>query len=420
MKVCVIGAGAAGLCAIRHALAFGCEVVAFEQSDKIGGTWVYSEATGKDKHGNNIHSSMYKGLHTNLPKELMSFPDFPFPPHEKSFLPAKDIDDYLNLYAGSFKLRDHIKFEHHVIRVRPIEDGKAWEVIVLDFPRRKYEKLVFDGILVCNGHFSTPSFPNYQDSKKFMGRKMHSHDYRMPNRFTGKKVLIVGAGPSGVDITQEIAQFADKVLWSNHSSASKRFQASNIIDKPDVARLIEEGAAFVDGSIESFDEIVYCTGYKYTFPFLSVDCGVFCDDNYVRPLYKHCLSCNNPRMGLIGLPFYVCPFQMFDLQIRFCLTFMTGRSDLPSKDEMLRDTEWEMNGRWLRGLKRSKAHSMGTGYQDQYFAELASGAGVAPVKPVVLKMFDVNKRNQAMDFANYRRYTFRAFDDESFETFISP
>lgn len=420
MKVCVIGAGAAGLCAIKQSLSFDCEVIAFEQGDKIGGTWVYTDKTGKDRHGNEIHSSMYRGLHTNLPKEIMGFPDFPFPPHEKSFLPAKDVDDYMNLYADSYKLRDHIRFEHHVIRVRPMADGKTWEVIVLNFRRAKYEKFIFDVVLVCNGHFSTPSHPNYEDSDKFDGRIIHSHDYRTPNQFVGKKVLIVGAGPSGVDIAQEVTQCADKVFWSNHSKAPRRIQAPNIVEKTDVARLIKQGAVFADGSMENFDEIINCTGYKFTFPFLSVDCGVFCDDNYVRQLYKHCISCNSPSLAIIGLPFLTCPFQMFDLQIRFCLTFMTGRKELPSKDEMLEDTARDMGGRWQRGLTKTKAHSMGTSYQDQYYADLASTAGVDPVKPVVLKMFDENKRIQAMDFANYRNYIYRALDDETFKSLLMP
>lgn len=418
----MIGAGAAGLCAIRHCLStdFNCEVIAFEKTDQIGGTWVYSDATGRDKNGSEIHSSMYRGLHTNLPKELMSFPDFAFPPNEKSFLPGRDVDDYLKLYAASFKLSDHIRFEHHVIRVRPLADGKEWELIVLNYRRGKYETFIFDAVLVCNGHLSTPSHPNYQDSGKFQGGKLHSHDYRTPNQYVGKKVLIVGGGHSGVDITKEIAQFADRVFWSNHSTAPKRIQAHNVVEKTDVAKLTEQGAVFADGSMENFDEIVNCTGYKYTFPFLSVDCGVCCDDNYVRPLYKHCLSCSNPSLGIIGLPFYVCPFQMFDLQIRFCLTFMTRRKELPSKDEMLQDTAREMNGRWQRGLRNNKAHSMGTGYQDQYFSDLASTSGVDPIKPVVLKMYEANKSNQAIDLGKYRNYMFRVLDDESFKAFLSP
>lgn len=62
MKIAVIGAGAAGLCAIRHAIEqnFHCEC--FEQTDKVGGTWNYSERIGTDENGLPVHSSMYKGL----------------------------------------------------------------------------------------------------------------------------------------------------------------------------------------------------------------------------------------------------------------------------------------------------------------------------------------------------------------------
>lgn len=71
MKLCIIGAGAAGLCAARWSIEFGCEVTVFEQTNEIGGTWVYNEEVGRDKNGLDVHSSMYKGLHTNLPKEIM-------------------------------------------------------------------------------------------------------------------------------------------------------------------------------------------------------------------------------------------------------------------------------------------------------------------------------------------------------------
>lgn len=51
MKLCIIGAGAAGLCAVNHGAQFGCEVTAFEQTDDIGGTWVYTDEVGKIRMG---------------------------------------------------------------------------------------------------------------------------------------------------------------------------------------------------------------------------------------------------------------------------------------------------------------------------------------------------------------------------------
>ena len=71
-SVCIIGAGAAGLCALRHfttkihlenenkkVLVFN-PVVCFEQTDQIGGTWVYNEQVGTAE--NPVHSSMYRDM----------------------------------------------------------------------------------------------------------------------------------------------------------------------------------------------------------------------------------------------------------------------------------------------------------------------------------------------------------------------
>lgn len=62
MKIAVIGAGAAGLCAIRHAIEKGFICDCFEQTNKIGGTWNYSDLVGRDENGLPVHSSMYRGL----------------------------------------------------------------------------------------------------------------------------------------------------------------------------------------------------------------------------------------------------------------------------------------------------------------------------------------------------------------------
>lgn len=63
-RVAVIGAGAAGLCALRHysSRPDDFSVVAFEQTDSAGGTWVYTDEIGTDRFGLPVHSSMYKSL----------------------------------------------------------------------------------------------------------------------------------------------------------------------------------------------------------------------------------------------------------------------------------------------------------------------------------------------------------------------
>lgn len=189
MRLAVIGAGVGGLTAAKNGLAAGLDVMVFEQEAQLGGTWVFSSETGKNQYGIDVHSSMYKGLHTNLPKEIMGFPDFPIPAQQKSYIPSEDILAFLNLYADQFKVRERIKFLHHVVRVRPLLDD-SWEIIVRNLVEDKYETMHFDCVLVCNGHYHTPAYPKYDGSKEFLGKQLHSHDYRCPEPFKGEFIKL--------------------------------------------------------------------------------------------------------------------------------------------------------------------------------------------------------------------------------------
>lgn len=124
MKLCVIGAGAAGLCSAKHGIDFGCEVTVFERSSEVGGTWVYTDFVGMDESGLEIHSSMHKGLFTNLPKEIMGYPSVPFPERSRSYICAEEVLKYYRLYAREFNLRQYIKFEYNIVKVRPLLDDK--------------------------------------------------------------------------------------------------------------------------------------------------------------------------------------------------------------------------------------------------------------------------------------------------------
>lgn len=62
MKVAIIGAGPAGMVSARYAAEQGFNCTVFEQTDKVGGTWNYTDKTGIDENGLAVHSSMYKGV----------------------------------------------------------------------------------------------------------------------------------------------------------------------------------------------------------------------------------------------------------------------------------------------------------------------------------------------------------------------
>lgn len=60
---------------------------------------------------------------------------------------------------------------------------------------------------------------------------------------------------------------------------------------------------------------LYCTGYLYSYPFLSVDTGIHVTDNFIQPLYKQVFNIDHPTMAFVGVPTSASNFMMFDLQV---------------------------------------------------------------------------------------------------------
>lgn len=163
-SVCVIGAGAAGLCANKNFVDHGLNMCAFELTKNIGGTWVYRDDVGKDKVGNDVHSSMFKGFVTNTPKKIMGYPNLPFPDQENSYVTPDDV-----LIITISMQQNFIQFQHNVLRVRPLAN-QSWEVIVMDLSSNKCKKLHFNAVMVCNGHNRIPDIPKFKGQETLRGK----------------------------------------------------------------------------------------------------------------------------------------------------------------------------------------------------------------------------------------------------------
>lgn len=183
-NLAVIGGGQAGLCSAKRALEEGFKVTIYEQNGHLGGTWHYTEKTGKDEYGVNINSSMYQGLKTNLPYQVMEFPDFSYPEDTSSFPSQSDVLNYLHSYANRFDLKKLIKFSHLVMQVAPVEHDK-WEIVVKNLPNNTFETNIFDAVFICNGHYSVPKSPDIRGADQFKGKILHSHNFRSAEKFRG-------------------------------------------------------------------------------------------------------------------------------------------------------------------------------------------------------------------------------------------
>uniref|UniRef100_A0A1A9WQY9 Flavin-containing monooxygenase n=1 Tax=Glossina brevipalpis TaxID=37001 RepID=A0A1A9WQY9_9MUSC len=331
----------------------------------------------------------------------MGYPDFTYPKHSKeSFVSSEEVLKFLNSYADHFQLREHIKFQHKVFVSHNIS--------------HRCRQHLFDRIFVCNGHYTKPEYPKIVGMNSYKGIQMHSHLYRTQHKFKAQKVLIIGAGPSGIDLTNHISKVANYVCLSHHLSKKPNTDfMKNVIQKPDVRHFTELGAVFEDNSSEEFDVVVYCTGYQYSFPFLSSECGIFVRNNHVQPLYKHCININYPSMSIIGLPYAVIPSQVFDLQVRFSLKFFKNELKLPSRKDMLTELRKDMEERRKDGTGERDAHRMGS-KQFSYYKDLSKAANLIGVKPVIEKIMQDCGKKYIYELQTYRQYYFQVLDDENF------
>ncbi|NWR19883.1 FMO5 monooxygenase, partial [Emberiza fucata] len=210
-RVAVIGAGASGLCALKCCLDEGLEPTCFERSKDIGGLWRFEE------HPEDGRASIYRSVIINTSKEMMCFSDFPIPEDFPNYMHNSKIMEYFRMYAQHFDLLRHIRFKTSVCRVSKRPDFASsgqWEVVTES--EGKQEAAVFDAVLVCSGHHTNAHLPlsSFPGLEKFEGCYLHSRDYKNPQPFFGKRVVVVGIGNSGIDIAVELSHTAKQVFLS--------------------------------------------------------------------------------------------------------------------------------------------------------------------------------------------------------------
>ncbi|XP_030628444.1 dimethylaniline monooxygenase [N-oxide-forming] 5 isoform X2 [Chanos chanos] len=211
-RVAVIGAGSSGLACIKCCVDEGLEPVCFESSDDIGGLWRFKENPEPDR------ASIYHSVIINTSKEMMCYSDFPIPADFPNFMHNSLIMDYFRMYAEHFQLRRFIRFQTKVLQVTPRPDfshSGQWDVEI-ECADGQREKHVFDAVMVCIGHHCYPNMPlkDFPGIDTFKGKYFHSRDYKTPDEWRGKRVVVIGIGNSGGDIAVELSRVAKQVFLS--------------------------------------------------------------------------------------------------------------------------------------------------------------------------------------------------------------
>jgi len=180
--VLVIGAGPAGLASAHCLERLGISYVVVERTSEIASTWAH----------------LYRSLRLNTASFVTYLPGRRMPPGTPIYPTGEQLYRYFLDYARGRSFNILLNVE--VQQVRPSANG--WEV------ETSLGTAVFKAVIVASGRYSSPIIPALEGMDDFRGVLMHAQRYRDPSPFAGKRVLAVGAGPSGVDIALELTQTA--------------------------------------------------------------------------------------------------------------------------------------------------------------------------------------------------------------------
>jgi hypothetical protein len=408
---CIIGAGSSGMVAVKALLDARVPFDCFEESDRVGGLWVFGNKNGK--------SAAYRSLSINTSRARMQYADFPMPETLPDYPGHADIAAYFQAYAERFELVRHIHFDTRVERVEP--DGAGYAVTTSTGVTKRY-----DAVIVANGHHWLPHFPNPPVPGSFAGTTLHSSSYVSPTEpydFRGRRAVVLGFGNSAVDIACELARpgGAERVflatrrgawvlpkyvlgrpldqltgslgflppsigmrlselfyrpvigdleahglpkpdhrLGAAHPTVSSELlpmlKAGRVVPKPNLRAFHGDSVEFADGTRERADAVVYATGYQVSFPFFE-PAFLSAPENELN-LYFRTLHPEKKNLFFIGLAQPLGAIMpIAEAQAKLVADCLAGRYAPPPASEMQRAAAAE-RASVARRYVRSRRHTM--------------------------------------------------------------
>jgi dimethylaniline monooxygenase (N-oxide forming) len=414
----IIGAGSSGIAAAKALHERGVPCTCFEASDRVGGNWVFGNKNGM--------SAAYRQLHINTSRERMEYSDYPMPRTYPDYPHHAQIAAYFDDYVDHFGVRDRIRFETKVHRADRRADG-TWELTLDDGSVQRFDALLVANGHHWNPRWPEPAFPG---SESFAGVQMHAHSYIDNDIFKDGRALVLGIGNSAVDIAVEASYVAERTFlaarrgaWivpkylfgrptdqlpqdprvpfrirqrvmhnlirlnagdpakyglpepdhkfgEAHPTVSgrllDRIQHGAITPKPNIARLDGDAVEFADGTRERVDVIVYCTGYKITFPFFDED-FISAPDNRIelfRRVYHPAVE-NVFFLGLLQPLGAIMP--LAEAQAQWVADYLKGEYALPEAPALAADIRRDQEAMRKRYVA-SKRHTIQVDFDDYLHA----------------------------------------------------
>ncbi|KAG2204111.1 hypothetical protein INT47_011594 [Mucor saturninus] len=454
-RVAVLGAGPAGLPTAKLLQDEGIEVKIYERNAKAGGTWIYNEEKpinpsfpseipskivapsfppknstlpfSLTKKIENVKEELlrltpptpcYRSLRNNVPTPLLKYKDFDWAANTPWFTSHEKILEYLQNYSTHFGLDQITEYNTSVEHLEEVPNQEGWKVLTkhasnVDNENVKisWKEEKFDAVVVATGHYHAPYVPDLPGltdwRNKWPDNVIHSKQYRVPEQFKDKSVLLIGNGTSALDIARDISGYA-KNLYNSVRKSDHKFDEKYLKLREELSKFVPKnvqrvgniksfnlissksdkiGDAVVeleDGTrIEGLDYVILCTGYVFNFHFLeglhsdnhinnkrgsnvNDDHVLVKDGSQVFNLHKDLFYIPNPTLSFVGIPFHIATFSLFEFQSYAVSRVYSGAAKLPTEQDM-RD-EWHR--RELEKGSGREFHALGSEFELAYINDI--------------------------------------------------
>lgn len=386
------------------------EIVCFEKQADWGGQWNYTWMTGLDQHGEPVHSSMYRNLWSNGPKEVLEFADYTFDEHFgraiSSYPPRPVLWDYISGRVEKTDVRRLVRFETVVRLTSFDEDSGKFTVTSEHLPSGETAVEEFDHVVVASGHFSFPRIPEFAGIETFPGIVGHAHDFRGAESLVGQDVLLIGASYSAEDIGSQMHKMGARMVTMSYRSAPMGYDwPEGMEEKPLVDRFDGNTVHFIDGTSRVVAAVILCTGYQHNYPFLADDAALDSPNNvYPAGLYKGVVWNENPALFYLGAQDQWFTFNMFDAQAWLVRDFITGERDMPARSA--RDADI---AEWMQRFEAIQTPTDEIRFQADYVRDLIAATDY-PMFDLekVVEIFLAWKADKKRDILRYRDEVYRS------------
>ncbi len=191
-KVVIAGAGFSGVVMGVRLKQAGIPFVIIEKNDEVAGTW---------------YENTYPGIGVDTPCHFYSFSLMPNPDWPDFFSKGPELLAYIKRIADHFGVREHIRFQEEVTAAEYDDASCSWTV-----KTRKSDGSVDEiearAFISAVGVLNRPSVPRFPGLDSFTGDMFHTARWDHSVDLTGKKVVMIGTGATGIQVGPAIC---DKV-----------------------------------------------------------------------------------------------------------------------------------------------------------------------------------------------------------------